>query len=58
LDPGPAVSGNAYARDDLRPLPTGLGEALELLRGSELARRALGEEGHAAFSATIAERTR
>ena len=43
LDCGDAYQGNAYIDPRLAALPTSLGRAVELLHGSALARRALGD---------------
>ena len=44
LEPPPEVRGNAYAARDAAKLPGSLKEATALLRGSDAARRILGEE--------------
>ena len=50
----PAMTvGDAYAQDDLPPLPASLGEALELFEGSVLAGRVLGEQAHGAMLAIL-----
>jgi glutamine synthetase len=43
LEPPPMVEGDAYARDDLPPLPDTLGSALDLLEKDDLAGQVLGE---------------
>ncbi len=43
LDPGPPVTGNAYAREDLPRPPRSLGESLEAFRASEFATSSFGE---------------
>lgn len=50
------VSGNAYSRLDLHPLPRTIADALPLFEKSELAVRVLGEEAHASLCAIAAER--
>lgn len=47
LSAPPMVTGNAYARDDLPPLPSSLAEALGLFAASDRARELLGDEVHA-----------
>ncbi len=42
LDPGPPVTGNAYAREDLPRPPRSLGDSLEAFRASEFASSAFG----------------
>ena len=44
LEPGEIFEGNAYDAPDLPRLPETLEEATELLRGSDMAREALGQE--------------
>jgi len=38
MDPGPPCLGDAYAEDGYEPLPMSLSEAIEVLKGSELAK--------------------
>jgi glutamine synthetase len=45
-DPGPAFEGNAYESEDVPRIPGTLVEAIELLEGSELARKAFGVDVH------------
>ncbi|MDX1649001.1 MAG: glutamine synthetase family protein [Myxococcota bacterium] len=44
LDPGPAFEGDVYAAHGLPQVPASLGEALDLLEGSDFARRTFGED--------------
>lgn len=46
LDPGEAFEGNAYTDPDVEHIPSTLVEAIELFRGSEVAKAAFGEEVH------------
>ena len=46
LDPGEPFVGNAYVDPDVAHIPSTLVEAIELFRGSEVARHAFGEEVH------------
>ena len=46
LDPGEAFEGNAYVDPDVEHIPSTLVEAIDLFRGSEVARKAFGEEVH------------
>ena len=46
LDPGDAFVGNAYTAPDVAHIPSALVEAMELFRGSEVARAAFGEQVH------------
>jgi len=46
LDPGEPFIGNAYADGTIARIPSTLAEAIELFRGSEVARWAFGEEVH------------
>ena len=50
------ISGNAYSRPDLDPLPRTIADALPLFEGSKLAVRVLGEEAHASLCEIAAER--
>lgn len=54
-DPGPRATGNAYVRDDLPKIPTGLGESLRLLESSDLAIRVLGADAHASFCVALGD---
>ncbi|MCB0877239.1 MAG: glutamine synthetase [Solirubrobacterales bacterium] len=55
-DPGPRTRGNAYARDDLPAVPTGLAEAFELFEASALAVRVLGCNAHESFCTALSDR--
>lgn len=44
IDPGPRTDGDGYAVEDADGIPTSVPEAVEALRGSELAREVLGDE--------------
>jgi glutamine synthetase len=46
IDPGAPYLGNGYEGDDLPRVPASLVEAIELWRGSEVAREAFGDEVH------------
>jgi glutamine synthetase len=46
IDPGPPYKGNGYEAVDLPRVPGTLVEAIELWRGSEVARQAFGDEVH------------
>ena len=46
LDPGEAFVGNAYVDPDVEHIPSTLVEAIELFRGSEVAKAAFGDEVH------------
>ncbi|MFN8019576.1 MAG: glutamine synthetase family protein, partial [Acidimicrobiales bacterium] len=46
LDPGEAFEGNAYVDPDVEHIPSTLVEAIELFRGSEVAKAAFGDEVH------------
>jgi glutamine synthetase len=46
LEPPPPLAGNAYATAGVETVPRSIVEAIEALEGSELARRAFGEEVH------------
>lgn len=46
LDPGDPFVGNAYVDPDVEHIPSTLVEAIELFRGSEVARAAFGDEVH------------
>jgi glutamine synthetase len=46
IDPGDPYLGNGYEGEDLPRVPASLVEAIELWRGSEVAREAFGEEVH------------
>lgn len=46
LDPGEPFVGNAYVDPDVAHIPSTLVEAIELFRGSEVARHAFGDEVH------------
>jgi glutamine synthetase len=47
IEPPSAFSGNAYESTDLDRIPATLVEAIELWRGSALARQSFGDEVHA-----------
>jgi glutamine synthetase len=44
IDPGPELKGNAYAAGEAEPFPSSLREAVDNWEGSELAKRAFGED--------------
>ncbi|MCB0970473.1 MAG: glutamine synthetase, partial [Acidimicrobiales bacterium] len=46
LDPGDPLVGNAYTDPDVEHIPSTLVEAIELFRGSEVARSAFGDDVH------------
>ncbi|MEZ5180565.1 MAG: glutamine synthetase family protein [Acidimicrobiales bacterium] len=46
LDPGEAFVGNAYTDPDVEHIPSTIVEAIELWRGSEVAKAAFGDEVH------------
>ncbi|MEZ5204016.1 MAG: glutamine synthetase family protein [Acidimicrobiales bacterium] len=46
LDPGEAFVGNAYVDPDVEHIPSTIVEAIELWRGSEVAKAAFGDEVH------------
>ena len=46
IDPGDPYMGNGYEGDDLPRVPASIVEAIELWRGSEVAREAFGDEVH------------
>lgn len=46
LDPGDPLVGNAYTDPDVEHIPSTLVEAIELFRGSEVAKAAFGDEVH------------
>ena len=54
LEPPPPVTGDAYARTDLPPLPRTLEEAASSFERSGLAREVLGEEAHGDMCASLA----
>lgn len=46
MEPGPITTGNAYESETEAPIPTDLGTALELARGSEWLKEVMGEMMH------------
>jgi len=46
IEPGPAFEGNGYTATDVPRVPWNLVEAIELLEGSDIARKAFGDEVH------------